>query len=422
MSVSEDKIELLSKLVIQLKTSQNENLKNTNEEINKWKTESQEKINELEIKHANQIDALSSEVNILKNQISTQEKNHNTILADLKNKFDKDILDLREDMLKLLKKYESKFQTQDDEIDVLKQKCEISNCNICNFESFKVHFNICSECQSIICSNCLQNCKSCKYTKCTNCFKRCNGCTEYLCDKCCISCNNCSKFSCVDCFEACLSCKENQCKKCLMDCRKCDLKYCTKCGAKCEKCGGCVSCITCLEKDQLNERCICGKLYCFNCEDECESCTVPCLWENDSRIFKGYHIKSKNVLPNKCLVKLNINTKGIETTHLGLTIDSVFRSDDMPTENFWSLVTNTGEKFSTVEYKKKGKDFIKYAVPCKEGDTVYIRYFNGDVRFLINRKEYPSAFFIDKAQKVFLYCLTHNDSTGIEIKSLKIYK
>ena len=422
MTNSDEKLELLSKLIIQLKTTLNETTKQLTNEINLLKTESNEKINHLQSTHSQEIENNKIEILNLTNNLKKQELQCNSAVSELRNKFDKDTIDLREDMLKLLRKYENKFQTQDDEIDVLKQKCEISECTICKFESFKVHFFSCSECPSIVCSNCLLTCKSCKKTRCLSCLKKCVNCYEQLCSDCTIKCTKCKIESCSDCFESCVLCNKKECKKCLNICRKCEKSYCKSCAANCEKCDACVSCKVCCDKDSVNEKCLCGKLYCFNCEDECEECTIPCVWENDSRIFKGFHIKSKNVIPAKCMIKLNINNKGIDTTHLGLTTDSEFKSNDMPTENFWSMVVNTGEKFSTVDYKKRGTSFTKYATPCKEGDTIYIRFYNGDVRFLINRKEYPSAFFLDKGQKLFLYCLTHDDSTNIEIRSLKIYK
>ena len=34
----------------------------------------------------------------------------------------------------------------------------------------------------------------------------------------------------------------------------------------------------------------------------------------------------------------------------------------------------------------------------------------------------PVAFNLDKKDKYFIYCLTHNDSTQIEIKGMKIMK
>ncbi len=420
--MADEKLETLSKLVINLKNSQNDTTKQFNNEISQLKAESSEKLEQLQNQQNKQNENYHNEISELKELVKRQENHFNTQFGELKAKFEKDTIDLREDMLKLLKKYESKFATQDDDIDVLKQKCEISECAICNFESFKVHFFICSECPKTICSSCLQTCKACKKTRCLSCLKKCINCAEMLCRECVVFCSSCKLENCADCFDSCILCGNKECKKCLEICRKCEKNYCKTCAAQCEKCKASVSCITCYEKDKVNERCLCGKLYCFNCEDECETCTIPCVWNNDSRIFQGFHIKSKNVLPNKCMVKLFINSKGIDTTHLGLTTDSDFKSNDMPTETFWSMVVNTGEKFSTVEYKKKGTSFTKYAVPSKEGDTIYLKFYNGEVRFLINRKEYPSAFSLDKNMKLYLYCLTHDDSTNIEIKSLKIYK
>jgi hypothetical protein len=207
-----------------------------------------------------------------------------------------------------------------------------------------------------------------------------------------------------------------------MNCRKCEKFACNSCSATCEKCGESVSCIKCFEQDSVNEKCLCDKLYCFNCEDECHDCAIPCVWENENRIFQGFHTKSKETLPTNCLVKFFIVHKGIDTTHLGLTSDSQFKSEERATENFWSLCLNSGEKFSTSDYKKKGLPWSKYSLPVKTGDTVYLKFINGEVRYLINRKEYPIAFNLDKSMKYFLYCLTHDDSSQIEIKSLKIYK
>jgi hypothetical protein len=325
-------------------------------------------------------------------------------------------------MLKLLQKYEDKFQTQDDEIDVLKRKCEMVDCKICNFQSFKVHFFVCEECNESICTNCLQVCKNCRKARCLSCLEKCNNCEDRLCKDCSIDCKACKKDSCKDCYEKCFFCATSLCKKCLILCRKCDKFFCPDCASKCEKCGDSVSCKNCYEKDGTNERCICGKLYCFNCEDDCTDCTIPCFWENESRIFQGFHTKSSASIPTRSLIKFNVLHKGIDTTHLGITTDVEFKSDDRATDNFWSVCLNSGEKFSTTEYKKKGIPWTKYALPIKTGDTVYMKYYDGEVRFLINRKEYPVAFYLDKSAKYFLYCLTHDDSTKIEIKSLKIYK
>jgi hypothetical protein len=100
----------------------------------------------------------------------------------------------------------------------------------------------------------------------------------------------------------------------------------------------------------------------------------------------------------------------------------VLKTNEKATDNFWSVCLNSGEKFSTSDYKTKGISFSAYSSPIRNGDTVYIKIIDGQVRFLVNRKEYPLAFKLDKNQKYFLYCLTHNDSTEIEIKSLKVYK
>jgi len=85
-------------------------------------------------------------------------------------------------------------------------------------------------------------------------------------------------------------------------------------------------------------------------------------------------------------------------------------------------VLDTGEKFSKSDYKKTGTTFSKYTNPVKQGDYVYMRYYDGEVKFLINRKINPIAFNLDKKEKFYLYCLTHDDSSQIEIKNMKIYK
>jgi hypothetical protein len=120
------------------------------------------------------------------------------------------------------------------------------------------------------------------------------------------------------------------------------------------------------------------------------------------------------------LIKFIILHKGIDTSHLGLTSDSELKDCEKATENFWSLCLNSGEKFSTSDYKKKGMPWSKYAIPVKVGDTIYLRFYDGEVKFLINRKEYLVAFQLDKSLKYYVYCLTHDDSTKIEIKSMKV--
>jgi hypothetical protein len=355
-----------------------------------------------------------------------KDKNYQNEISELKGKFEKSNIELREDMLKLLQKYENKFQTRDDEIDILKQKCEMIDCKVCNYQSFKVHFFNCEECNFSICTNCLQVCKNCRKARCLECLKKCNNCQNLLCKDCYYQCVVCSLYNCKECFTNCFSCKTNYCNKCLIKCRKCEKSFCTekskKCTAKCEKCFESVSCMNCYEKDGTNERCLCGKLYCFNCEDECKECTLPMLWDNGNRIFQGFHTRSANCIPNKCLIKLFIIHKGIDTSHIGLTSDSEFKVLDKATENFWSICLNSGEKFSTSDYKKKGIPWGKYAIPSKIGDTIYVKYIDGEVNFLINRKEYSNAFHLDKSLKYYLYCLTHDDSTKIEIKCLKAYK
>lgn len=422
--MSEDKlnIEILSKIVIQLKTTQTESIKALNLEINSLKEDHAKQYNEMRERFEKDNYKLQEEIREVKDKALEREKTLAHEIISTRAKFEKDVIELREDMLKLLNKYESKFINQDDEIDSLKKKCELSECKVCNYQSFKVHFFSCPDCQNVVCSNCLQVCKNCKATSCTGCLKKCNNCMELECMKCLIGCNCCSNLSCKECFSDCYLCQSKECKKCLTSCRKCEKPYCGKCAMNCEKCKGGISCRSCFEKDNLNEKCICGKVYCFSCEDECEDCSVPCSWENNSRIFQGFHTKTAHTLPSRCLLKFLVLSKGIETTHLGLTIDSEFKFTDTPTENFWSLCLNTGEKFSTVDYKKKGVAWNKYTNPLKVGDYIYLRFFDGEVRFLINRKPQPVAFSLDKKEKYFVYCLTHNDSTQIEIKGMKIIK
>ena len=98
------------------------------------------------------------------------------------------------------------------------------------------------------------------------------------------------------------------------------------------------------------------------------------------------------------------------------------QSTDRPTENFWSLVLNSGEKFSTNDYKKKGNGWTNYASKVTKGDVIYLVYGEKDVQFLINRKCYGQAFLLPKKEVHYLYCLTHDDSTVIEIKSMKMLK
>ena len=115
----------------------------------------------------------------------------------------------------VIKKYEDKFQIQDDEIDVLKKKCEMSDCNICGYQSFKVHFFICEECNESICSNCLQVCKECRKAKCSACLNKCNNCDSQLCKECSRVCEGCNLPSCQECYEKCFFCNSKICKKCL---------------------------------------------------------------------------------------------------------------------------------------------------------------------------------------------------------------
>lgn len=428
----QNNLEILSKLVIQLKIGLNDVTKKFNEEITDLKSDYLKNTIDSRERYDKEILLLKEEINDTKVKLAEKDKYYVSEIQDLKGKFEKSVIELREDMLKLLKKYETKFLIQDDEIEDLKKKCEMSECKICSFQSFKVHFFICEKCNDSICSNCLQVCKECRTAQCSMCLKKCKNCNELLCSNCEVNCVSCLDSSCKECFSNCYSCNKTICVKCLNKCRKCEKLFCSNrlqteddgkiCCAKCVKCDDSISCKICVDKDSVNERCLCGKLLCFNCEDECLDCTVPILWNNDSRIFKGFHIKSAQSLPNKCLVKLFIINKGIDTTHIGVTSDSELKMEDKATENFWSICLNSGEKFSTGEYKKKGIPWNKYAVPIKTGDTLYLKFNEGEVKFLINRKEYPLAFSLDKSLKYFIYCLTHDDSSQIEIKSLKVCK
>jgi hypothetical protein len=415
-------LEILSKIVIQLKTSQLETNKKLADEINCLKSENTSILLEFKEKYDKEIFNLKEELTQLKITSLEKEKNYINELADVKLKFEKSNIEVREDMLRLLNKYEDKFQAQDDDIDILKRKCEMEDCGVCGFQSFKIHYFVCEECNKSICTECLQVCVSCRKARCTGCLIECNNCLSKLCKHCITNCDGCVKGSCKECFSNCTFCLSIKCTNCIDSCRKCEKSFCVSCAAKCIKCEKAVSCLNCYEKDSSNEVCLCGKLYCFDCEDECVECTIPFSWENENRIFQGFHIKSATSIPSKSLVKFYIIHKGIDTSHLGLTIDNEFKFPDRATDNFWSLCLNSGEKFSTIEYKKKGIPWSKYAVPINTGDTILLKYYDGEVKFLVNRKEFPVAFNIDKNLKYYLYCLTHDDSTQIEIKSLKVFK
>jgi hypothetical protein len=415
-------LEILSKIVIQLKTSQVESIKKFNEEVENLKSENGKNMMEIREKYDSEIYQLKDELNLVKTNSKERKKFYFQEISEMKSKFEKTMIELREDMLKLLNKYETRFQTQDEEIEVLKNKCEMADCKICNFQSFKVHFFICEQCTSCVCSDCMEVCKRCRITRCQECLIKGNCCTALLCTECIKRCESCLSSNCGDCFDKCGYCNALMCKKCLKNCRNCEKIYCKKCAAECVKCGESVSCNKCLDKEGINDRCICGSLYCFTCEDDCKECTVPICWDNNSRIFQGFHCKSASVIPTRCMIKFDILHKGIDTSHLGFTSDLELKDSEKATENFWSLCLNSGEKFSTSDYKKKGMPWSKYAVPVKVGDTIYLKFVDGEVKFFINRKEYQTAFLLDKTLKYYVYCLTHDDSTKIEIKSLKVFK
>jgi hypothetical protein len=161
-----------------------------------------------------------------------------------------------------------------------------------------------------------------------------------------------------------------------------------------------VTCKKC--SDDINLTCLCGTLYCSGCEDDCPNCVVTCLWKEGNKTFQGFHSKSQNNIPDNCLVKFRIINKGVDTTHLGLTSDCDFKWADKPTENFWSLCLNSGEKFSTESYKKKGIAWSKYSIQVTTGDIVHLKYFKGDLSYIINGKAFPVAYTLDKDLKLFL--------------------
>jgi len=455
-------LEILSKIVIQLKTEQKEIVKNLKFEIDELKKSnlllSQKSMENSEF----QIQNLKDEIIELKKSLKEKEEKHCSDLNDYQLKLEKTDRELREDMFKLLRKYESKFQIQDDEIESLKEKCEMGKCGICDFESFKVHFKDCPVCEESVCLSCLKNCKKCDLLKCGKCLCQCNGCLELFCiisdadisnaeikinnfeerDKsslsngnlminnynksssiCILKCKLCLGNFCQKCNFTCNLCKESFCNKCLQDCRICKNYVCKSCCQNCQKCFKPIVCNSCFPTNSENEKCICGKILCFECEDDCSECNIPFKWLDENRIFQGFHIRSKDFLPTKCFIKLLVLNKGIDTTHIGLTVDTDFsKNEEKATENFWSFCLNTGEKFSTVEYKKKGMPWTNYATPVKTGDIIYLKFYEGEVRYLINRKDYGRAFLLDsKNHKYYLYCLTHNDSTKIEIRNMKIF-
>lgn len=423
---SDDKssLEILSKLVIQLKTEQKEIVKTLRSEMDEIKENNIANIKRLKEAHEAQIQSLANEIKQLQTKLDQSQEKNSEILLSNQNKLEKTDKELRDDMLKLLKKYESKFQIQDDEIENLKDKCEINKCPNCNFESFRVHFKECTQCNCRICLTCMKDCKKCEIVNCTKCQKQCNTCLEGFCydemQKCVKQCDLCMEYFCEKCNQNCKSCNRNYCGQCLKECRICLNHLCKDCCELCQKCSKPIICKACFFKNSPCEKCTCGKTLCLDCEDECNECNIPFTWSNGSRIFQGFHIRSLDYLPNKCIIKILIKNKGIDTTHIGLTIDTEFASEEKATENFWSLCLNTGEKFSTSEYKKKGSPWGKYALPVKTGDYVYLRFNEGEVRFYINRKDYNKAFLLDKSFKYYLYSLTHADSTNVEIRSMKI--
>ena len=425
MMSSDDKLslEILSNIVIQLKANQTLAEKTLSDEMALLKLEQAKITQSLAENYKNEISDLKFEISELKEKNALIIIDNKKELNETRIRFEKEIVNLREDMLTLLKKYEKKFVTQDDEIDNLKTKCELSECSICCFQSFKVHFSECEDCSKLICSDCLITCKSCNIIRCSVCLVKCTNCDEILCNSCKLKCDSCELLSCKKCFSNCYICKEsNKCNKCIKACTLCNKIYCYKDSVKCDKCANSVVCNYCYTKGSEALKCLCGQLYCFNCEDDCKECNAPCLWENQTRLFVGFHTKTLLPLPEKCLVKVRINNKGNLTTQIGVTNDTEFRTEDSATENFWALCLDSGEKFSSSEYRKKGTTWMKYAVPVVKGDYLYLKYDNGNVSYMINRKEYPIAFKVDKKEKYYLYCLTHNDSTEVELKCLKINK
>jgi hypothetical protein len=343
-------LEILSKIVMNIKTSQIESSKKFSEEILNLKNENIKNVQEIQIKYDTEIDSLKEELQQQKFKFEEKEKFFINEINDLKSKFERTTLEIREDMLKLLHKYEEKFHSQDEEIEVLKNKCEMTECKICNFQSFKVHFHNCEECSQLICSDCLLVCENCRKTKCSSCLIKCKSCEEKFCKECAIKCTSCNDFSNSSCFDNCKFCEIKICKKCLSNCRSCQNLFCitdkqdniSSCAAKCDKCKVPVSCQSCsVNENFILDKCLCGKLYCTNCEDDCQVCTENILWLNESKIFQGFHTISKNPIPNKCLIKFSILHKGIDTTHLGLTIDK----NNMPTRNYMAEIRSACESW-----------------------------------------------------------------------------
>ena len=120
--MSDEKIsmEILSKIVIQLKTTQTESIKSFKEEINNLKTEHAKTYNELRERFQTENLKLQNEIMETKQKTQEIEKVLTNEMTNMRCKFDKDVIELREDLLKLLRKYESRFINQDDEIDALK--------------------------------------------------------------------------------------------------------------------------------------------------------------------------------------------------------------------------------------------------------------------------------------------------------------
>lgn len=421
MSDDNSNMEILSKIVIQLKQELKDSVKTLKSEISELKLNKESKNN---TSNSKEIDELKSEIINLNKKNCENEEKFQERLQIYESRYEKLDKELREDMLKLLKKYENKFETQDNEIENLKEKCEMGNCSNCGVENFRINLKDCEFCFTSICVDCLKNCKKCDTMKCTKCLFECKCCKELICEKenCAKNCEICTEKFCDLCKESCLKCNKTFDKFCTIKCRICELNVCFNCCKKCENCDDAVICETCFQKNPKNENCICGKFLCFNCEDQCESCKIPFTFLDNNRIFQGFHTKSKDFLPNKCLIKLVILQKGIDTTHIGLTIDDL-KIEEKATENFWSLCLNTGEKFSTMDYKKKGSPWGNYANSALvKDDVIYIKYNEGDLRFLVNRKDYGRAFILDRHLKYYLYCLTHNDSSKIEIRWIKILK
>ena len=194
-----------------------------------------------------------------------------------------------------------------------------NKCKICKLNKFN---EICSICNSNICSsNCLIICNisSCKNIICINCSLFCNICKNLICKNCSIQCLNCPKNNsliscincktdtiincsmknctnklCLGCIKYCNFCEEIYCSFHSLSCAKCseticrfhwhickkctikkDEKLCLKnCTYKCYYCNNEVNAL-CKEENHLLDFCKkfpCGHYVCNSCQKKCENC------------------------------------------------------------------------------------------------------------------------------------------------------